>query len=135
MERIAVMMGGRAAEEVIFSEVTTGAANDFDQATMVARSMVVEYGMSDLGPINYGPTMDITEWGKNYMQENRVSEEMMGKIDGEVKRIITNAYATAIKIIKDNRKLMDKIAEALLKKEGLDQEEFEEIIKLKKPVK
>lgn len=135
MERIAVMMGGRAAEEVIFSEVTTGAANDFDQATMIARSMVVEYGMSNLGPINYGPTMDITEWGKNYMQENRVSEEMMAKIDAEVKRIITDAYATAIKIVKENRKLMDAIANALLKKEGLDQEEFEEIIKLKKPLK
>ena len=69
LERIAVMMGGRAAEEVIFNEVTTGASNDFDQATSVAKAMVVEYGMSSLGPINFGPTRDVTEWGKLIMNK------------------------------------------------------------------
>lgn len=133
MEQIAVMMGGRAAEETIFNEITTGAANDFDQATQIARAMVVEYGMSDLGPINYGPTMDITEWGKNYMDQSPISQEMMAKIDSEVKRIINNAYNTATKIIKDNRKTLDKVATSLLKKEGLDQDEFEKIVGVKKP--
>lgn len=134
-ERIAVMMGGRAAEEIIFNEVTTGAANDFDQATTVARAMVIEYGMSPLGPINYGPTMDVTEWGKNYMEQNSVSQEMMSKIDVEVKKIIIAAYDNAVKIIKENRKAIDRVAEALLKKEGLDQEEFENLIETKKPLK
>lgn len=134
-ERIAVMMGGRAAEEIIFNEVTTGAANDFDQATNVAKAMVVEYGMSSLGPVNYGPTRDITEWGKSYMQENPISQEMMSKIDIEVRKILDNAYKTAVDIIKTNKKSIDKVAEALLKKEGLDQDEFEAIIETKKPTK
>lgn len=133
-ERIAVMMGGRAAEEVIFNEVTTGASNDFDQATSIAKAMVVEYGMSGLGPINYGPTYDVTEWGKNYMEQNSVSQEMMSKIDQEVKKIITEGYNTAVKIIKDNRKSIDDVASALIKKEGLDQDEFEKIIETKKPL-
>lgn len=133
-ERIAVMMGGRAAEEIIFNEVTTGAANDFDQATTVARAMVIEYGMSSLGPINYGPTMDVTEWGKNYMEQNSISQEMMSKIDVEVKKIIIEGYDRAITIIKENRKAIDRVADALLKKEGLDQDEFEKLIGENKPL-
>jgi cell division protease FtsH len=133
MERLSVMMGGRVAEELIFNEMTTGAANDFDQATNVARAMVIEYGMSSLGPINYGPTMDVTEWGKSYMEQNPVSEVMMSKIDDEVKKIINVAYEEATKIIKNNKKSLDKVAKALLVKEGLDQDEFEKIIGTRKP--
>lgn len=127
-ERIAVMMGGRAAEEVVFQEITTGAANDFDQATQIAKNMVVEYGMSSLGPINFGPTMDITEWGRNYYEQSPISQEMMAKIDQEIKKIITQNYQKAVKIIKDNRKLLDKVAQELIKKESLDQEDFEAIV-------
>jgi cell division protease FtsH len=133
MERVAVMMGGRAAEESIFNEVTTGAAKDFDQATNVARAMVVEYGMSDLGPINFGPTMDVTEWGKQYFEQNKISEEMMSRIDNEVKRIVMSGFAVAKEIIKKNKKTLDKVAQALMKKEGLDQDEFEHIIGVPKP--
>jgi len=132
LERISVMMGGRAAEEVIFNETTTGAANDFDQATQIAKAMVVEYGMSKLGPINFGPTMDVTEWGKSYWEQNTVSQDKMAEIDAEVKSIITQAYAIAIETIKKNRKAIDKVAAELLKKEGLDQEEFEKIVGKKK---
>lgn len=132
LERIAVMMGGRAAEEVIFNEITTGAANDFDQATSIARAMVVEYGMSSLGPVNFGPTMDITEWGKTYMEQNNISQEMMSKIDQEIKKILDDAYKTAVKIIKEKRDLIDKVAEELIKKESLDEEEFEKIVGKKK---
>ena len=128
LERISVMMGGRAAEQVIFDEVTTGAANDFDQATMIAKAMVVEYGMSDLGPINYGPTMDITEWGKSYFEQSSISQEMMAKIDAEVKKIITLCFEKAANIIKTNKEILDKVAEQLLKKESLDQDEFEKIV-------
>ncbi len=134
MEQIAVMMGGRAAEETVFGEVTTGAANDFDQATNIARAMVVEYGMSPLGPINFGPTMDITEWGKNYSDQSPISQEMMAKIDDQVKQILYTGYENAMKLVKDKRKVLDKVATALLKKEGLDQDEFEEIVGEKKPV-
>ncbi len=129
LERIAVMMGGRAAEEVVFNEITTGAANDFDQATMVARAMVVEYGMSRLGPINYGPTRDITQsGGMGGWQDNPISQEMLSQIDKEVKSIIDVAFAQAIDIIKKNRKHMDTVSEELLAKESLDQDEFEAIV-------
>ncbi len=132
LERISVMMGGRAAEEVIFNEVTTGAANDFDQATYIAKAMVVEYGMSRLGPINFGPTRDVTEWGKSYWEQNNVSQEKMAEIDAEVESIITKAYKLAIDTVKKNRKYMDRIAAELIKKESLDQDEFEKIVGEKK---
>jgi len=128
LEKIMVMMGGRAAEEVVFGEITTGAANDFDQATQIARAMVIEYGMSSLGPINFGPTFDVTEWGKSYTEQTPVSQEMMAKIDEEIKKIIISAYNQAVKLIKEKRKLLDKVAEALIKKESLDQDEFEKIV-------
>src|SRR3989339_1754182 len=128
LERIAVMMGGRAAEEVIFNEITTGASNDFDQATQVAKAMVVEYGMSSLGPINFGPNMDVTEWGKTYYEQNSLSQEVMGKIDAEIKKIITVAYNQAVEIVKSKRSLMDKVALQLIKTESLDQDEFEKIV-------
>lgn len=128
LEKIAVMMGGRAAEEIVFNEITTGAANDFDQATNLARAMVVEYGMSSLGPINFGPTFDITEWGKTYFEQNNISQEMMAKIDKEIKKILNDAYKKASKILKEKRKLLDEVAKALIEKESLDQEEFEKIV-------
>ncbi len=128
LEKISVMMGGRAAEQVIFNEVTTGAANDFDQATSVAKAMVVEYGMSDLGPINYGPTRDVTEWGKSYYEQSSISQEMMAKIDAEVKKIITVAYNQAVGIVKTHKQLLDKISEQLIKKESLDEDEFVKIV-------
>lgn len=128
LEKISVMMGGRAAEEVVFNEFTTGAANDFDQATQIAKAMVIEYGMSDLGPINYGPTKDITEWGKTYFEQNTISQEMMAKIDVEIKKIIEAAYKKAVAIIKQQRKVLDQVANELIKKESLDQEEFEKIV-------
>ncbi len=128
LERIAVMMGGRAAEESVFNELTTGAANDFDQATQVAKAMVIEYGMSRLGPINFGPNMDVTEMGKTYWHENPISQDMLGKIDEEVKKIITECYDNALKILKEKRKLLDKVATELIAKESLDQDEFEKIV-------
>lgn len=135
LEQIAVMMGGRAAEEIIFNELTTGAANDFDQATQVAKAMVVEFGMSSLGPINFGPTMDVTEWGKTYYEQNLLSQEVMAKIDAEIKKIITVAYDRAIEIVKSKKNLIDKVADQLIKKEGLDQEEFEKIVGKKQNLK
>jgi cell division protease FtsH len=128
LERLAVMMGGRAAEEVIFNEVTTGAANDFDQATRIARAMVTEYGMSELGPINFGPTMDITEWGKSYYEQSGISQDSLAKIDIEVKKILENAYAQAVELIKSKREEMDKVATKLLETENMDTEEFERIV-------
>lgn len=128
LERISMMMGGRAAEQLVFNEVTTGAANDFDQATQLARAMVIEYGMSDLGPINLGPTMDVTEWGRTYWEQNTLSQEMLGKIDIEIKKILDIAYEKARQLLKEKKGLLDKVANELIKKEELDQEEFEKIV-------
>jgi len=124
VEQIAVMMGGRAAEQLIFNEMTSGAANDIDQATRVARYMVMEFGMSDLGPINFGPQMDITEWGKSFMEQNQISPEMQGAIDREVKKLIDEGYKRAATLLKKHKKQLDLVAEALIKKETLEGEEF-----------
>jgi cell division protease FtsH len=128
IERMAVMMGGRAAEELVFNEVTTGAANDFDQATNVAKAMVMEYGMSKLGPVNFGPTQDITEWGKTLYEQNTISQEMLGAIDREIKEFLDLAYKNAQNLLSKNRAMLDKVAEELLKKETMDSDEFEKIV-------
>ncbi len=132
-ERLAVIMGGRAAEEIIFNEVTTGAANDFDQATNIARQMVVDFGMSEkIGRINLGPSMDITEWGKSYWEQNSISQEMLSLVDREIKQILDVAYTLAKKVISEHMKEMHGVAEALIKQESLDQTEFEQIVGKKK---
>ena len=128
LEEIAAMLGGRAAEELIFNEMTTGASNDIDKATSVARGMVVEYGMSSLGPINFGPTMDTAEWGGRYYNEPQISQEMQNRIDSEVKNILDTAYKIAQNTLRKSRKKLDAVAEALIKKETLESDEFEQLM-------
>ena len=128
LDQITSMLGGRAAEELVFNEFTTGVANDIDKATAIARQMVIEFGMSSIGPINFGPQMDVTEWGKSFFEQPQISPEMMSKIDGEVKKIIDEAYKGALAILKKFRRQLDAVAEELVKKETLDQEEFEKVM-------
>lgn len=128
IQEIAMTMGGRAAEQLIFNELTSGAANDIDQATRIARFMVMEFGMSDLGPINFGPQMDITEWGKSYMEPSQISPEMQAKIDSEVKKLLDKGYKEAAEILKKHKKQLDDVAEELVKKETLESEEFEQLM-------
>lgn len=128
IEEIAMTMGGRAAEQLIFNEMTSGAANDIDQATRIARYMVIEFGMSDLGPINFGPHIDVTEWGKQYMEQNTISQEMQGKIDTEVKKLIDEGHRKAAEILKKHKKKLDEVAAELVKKETLESEEFEALM-------
>ncbi len=127
LHMITSMLGGRAAEEVIFNEITTGASNDFDQATSIARAMVVDYGMSDLGPVNYGASQDITNWG-GYYGQNSISEETMHLIDLEIQKIIQACYKDAVALIKKHKTKLDKVAEALVKTESLDEDEFVAIV-------
>ena len=131
LENVATMMGVRAAEELVFGEVTTGASNDIDKATSIARDMVIEFGMSPLGPVNYGPDRDQMEWGRG-MGEAHVSPEMQAKIDHEVESIIDEGYKKAFSILKKNRAKLDKIAEELIKKETLEGDEFDELMGGKK---
>lgn len=128
IEQIAAMLGGRAAEQVVFDEMTSGASNDIEQATRLARAMVIDFGMSSLGPIDLNPTnMD----EKSFLDPERVSPATMEKIDGEVKRFIDEGYKRAEKMINTNRKLLDKVVDELLKKETLDREDFEKIVGVK----
>jgi cell division protease FtsH len=130
LEQIAVMLGGRAAEELIFSEMTTGAANDISQATRIARSMVVDFGMSSLGPTFLGPQTEMGEMGRMMWYEpTPVSPEMQAKIDDEVKKIVEEAYAKAKKALADNKAKLDQIAQALLEKETLEEEEFAKLMR------
>ena len=129
LDQIAAMLGGRAAEETVFNEMTTGASNDISVATKLARSMVIEWGMSDLGPINFGPDSGMGDFGQaEWYDQATVSPSFQEKIDKEIKKIMETGREKAIKIIKSKRKLLDKVSEALLKKETIDRDEFEKIV-------
>jgi len=129
LEQIQVMFGGRAAEELIFNEMTTGAANDISQATRIARAMVINFGMSSLGPVFLGPQMNGDDSGKAWFEPNNISPEMQAKIDREIKEITDNAHQSAQKILKDNKNKLDKIAKALIEKETLEEDEFKKLMK------
>jgi cell division protease FtsH len=131
-DQIAVILGGRAAEKLVFNELTAGAASDIDKATRLARAMVVEFGMSRLGPIALGPSWETSDWGKAYMEPVKVSEATQAKVDVEVKRFVDEGYKLALKVIQENRKVMDKLVERLLVVETIEQEEFEKIVGIKK---
>ena len=129
LEQITAMLGGRAAEEVVFNEMTSGASNDIDQATRVARAMVVEWGMSSLGPVNLGPQRGLGDFGQmEWYEEARVSPAMQEKIDNEVRSMIEESYKLAVELIKKNRKSLDKVVAELIKTETLDREQFEKIV-------
>ncbi len=129
LEQITAILGGRAAEDLIFKEMTTGAANDISQATKVARKMVIDFGMSALGPINLGPQVEYSDMGRAmWMEPSKLSPEMAAKVDKEVNQIIEKTYRKATEILKKSRKKLDKVAEALMEKETLEQEEFENLV-------
>lgn len=125
LDQISTMLGGRAAEEVVFNEMTAGASSDIEHATAIARAMVTDFGMSDLGPINLDGSgeKESTPWSAS-----TVSQAMLEKIDIEVQKIIMTAREKAIDIVKKHRKVLDAVSKELLVKENLDRDEFEEIV-------
>ena len=129
LSQISVLLGGRAAEELKFNEMTTGAGSDIEQATKLARRMVIDFGMSSLGPINLGPQVDVDGWQGAYFPPQEVSAEMKAKVDKEVKMIIDKAYKRAKDVLVKESKVLDVVAEKLVEKETLDQDEFEKLIK------
>ena len=128
LETITSLLGGRAAENLQFKEFTSGASSDINHATQLARKMVVEYGMSDLGPINLGPQVDIAEWGRTYFEPTQISPEMAAKVDREIKKIVDNCYKEAREILQKNKKKLSQVAEKLIEKETLEGEEFETLM-------
>jgi len=127
--RIAVCMGGRIAEELTFNQITTGAQNDIEQATEMARKMVCEWGMSDtLGPLTYGKKEEAIFLGKEFNRHQDYSENTALKIDAEIKRIVTEQYGRAQKILIEKRPELVKVAEALLEHEVLDAQQLHQIL-------
>jgi len=131
LETVASLLGGRAAEELIFKEFTTGAASDIDKATQVARSMVMDFGMSKLGPIYLSPQVEDSGYGFAFSQPTENSPTMQAKIDTEIKRIIDEAYKQAKEILKKNQRQLALVADKLIKQETLDGEEFAALMKSK----
>jgi cell division protease FtsH len=126
--RITSYLGGRVAEEIIFDTVTTGAYNDFQVATRIARSMVTEYGMSDLGPIQYESSGGNVFLGRDYFKEKNFSDQVAHEIDKEVRHIITQCFEKAKNIIESNRDLLDLIAKYLIEVETLTKQDIDEIV-------
>jgi cell division protease FtsH len=127
--QLAVLMGGRAAEEIFLNHLTTGAGNDIERATELARRMVCEWGMSDkLGPLTYGQKDEQIFLGKELGRHKDYSEQTAVSIDSEIHDIVTVAYQKARKIIEDNKDAMTRIAEALLERETIDAQEIEALI-------
>ena len=125
---IANAMGGRIAEEIFIGRITTGASNDIEKATEVARAMVCQYGMSDLGPLAFGKKEEQIFLGREINQHRDFSEETAIKIDQEVKRIVSEQYQRATNILLDNREAMDRLVEALLEHESLDSAQMRRVI-------
>jgi len=121
---IRALLAGYVSEEVFFGQVTTGASNDLQRASNMARRMVTEYGMSDLGPIVYGEKQGQPFLGKEYGHVKNYSEEMASKIDQKVAEFIEKGYKETKKIVESNKDLMDEIAQDLLKKETIDRKKF-----------
>jgi cell division protease FtsH len=134
LQRIAVLFGGRIAEEIFMHQMTTGAGNDFERATQMARDMVTRYGMSDtLGPMVYAENEGEVFLGRSIATQKNVSEATMQKVDLEIRRIIDEQYGLARKLIEDNRDKVEAMAKALLEVETLDSDQVEDIMQGRPP--
>ena len=128
LEEVTGLLGGRVAEELVFGEVTTGAENDFSKATKIVRAMVCEYGMSDLGPIQFEEQQGSTFLGRDYNKARNFSEGVAQEIDLEMRKIMDSCYSNAKKIIKQNKDLLDLIANTLLEYETLTKEQIDYLV-------
>lgn len=128
LEAISGLLGGRVAEEIEFGEITTGAHDDFKKATKIARSMVTEYGMSKLGPMMLEEPSGNTFLGRDYTKNRNVSDIVAHEIDEEMRNIINECYENTKKILKENKKLLDLIANTLLEEETITKEEIDSLV-------
>ena len=128
LEQITGLLAGRVAEEVVFGEITTGAENDFSKATKIARAMVTEYGMSDLGPMQLEQQEGSVFLGRDYNKSRNFSNEVAHEIDTEMRKIIDGCYKKATQIINDNRDLLELLATTLLEYETLTKEQIDYLV-------
>ncbi len=129
MATITSYMGGRVAEEMFFDDVTTGASNDIERATNIAKDMVTLYGMSDLGPIKYNAGSENVFLGRDYNQPNNVSGQVAFEIDQEVRKIVNDAHDKAKEVIEEHRVELERIANALIEYETLTSEQIQRVVK------
>ena len=128
MDEITQLLGGRVAEALVLNDISTGASNDIQRASQMARKMVTEYGMSEnIGPVPFGGKYEEIFLGRDWGTYRYYSEDVASLIDKETKHIGQQAYERAEKLLKENINKLHKVAEALLEKEKLDTEEFEEV--------
>jgi cell division protease FtsH len=125
---IAILMGGRIAEELFLNVMSTGAGNDIERATDMARKMVCEWGMSDLGPMTFGKKEEQIFLGREIAQHRDYSEDTAIKIDQEVRKLVNKGYTTAKELISDNRETLERIARALIEREVLDANEIKMLV-------
>ncbi len=135
LAEIATLLGGYCAEKLKFNEITTGAANDLERASELARSLVKEYGMSSLGPISFGEKEELVFLGKEISEQRNYSEKVAAQIDEEVANFIKEGEDRARHILAKKKNMLQKIAETLIEKETIEREEFEELIGKRKPEK
>ena len=129
MDRLAMTLGGRAAEEVVFNEITTGAANDLEKATATAKQMVMRFGMSEeLGPRTLGHDQSMPFLGREFQQQADYSEEVAKQIDDEIRRIIAEAHQTAKDLLTEKRELLDQISKILIQRETIEASEFQALL-------
>ncbi len=128
LDRICVTMGGRAAEELVFNDQTTGAGQDIDQATELARKMVCVWGMSELGPVSYESRSQEVFIGRDLAKHKTFSEATAELIDKEIRRIVEAAWQKALGILKERRAVLDELAAELMRKETLDRKDLEELL-------
>lgn len=129
LDDIVVLLGGRAAEKIVLDDISTGASNDIERASKIARQMVTKFGMSDkLGPIDYGSDGNEVFIGRDFAHSKNFSEKVSAEIDDEVRTIVTTCYDKCINMIKENYDKLEAVAQTLIEKEKISGEEFEEII-------
>jgi len=133
--QLSVLMAGRVAETIFLDKTTTGAANDFEKATEIARKMVCQWGMSDLGPLTFGERDDLIFLGRDLAINKNFSEKTAERIDEEVKKIVSRNYERTRQLLEKNKSKLKKIAKLLLEKEVLTSEEIEAVAKVKRPKK
>jgi len=131
IETITSMLGGRVAEELKFKELTVGASSDIERATSIARDMVMRFGMSKLGPIALGKREELVFLGRDFSEQKTYSEDVAAKIDEEIEQIITSAYKEAKKVLEGHTDKLDIVASELIKKETIEGDEFDAIMKIK----
>jgi len=129
MEQLAMTLGGRAAEELVFHEVTTGAANDLEKVTSTAKQMIMRFGMSEkLGPRVLGRNHDMPFLGREMGAEPDYSEEIAREIDDEIRRVIEEAHGLAIKVLTEHMEDMHRLSGILIERETIDKDQFERLL-------